>query len=124
MEWEKEESRERVEETSYDVQLHAPPGLETDAMHPDMTLAARGQQLFMLVIIHACTIARTCDSLHQVSPSMSGHGEASSSTDHVSPGGPRVSQILPSVQKNMLPSGVIVKYMAELAKRVNKLVEP
>ena len=26
MEWEKEESREKVEETSYDVQLDAPPG--------------------------------------------------------------------------------------------------
>ena len=43
MEWEKEESHERVQESGYDVELTGPPGLElADGMRPDMALAARG----------------------------------------------------------------------------------
>ena len=43
MEWEKEESKERVEESGYDAELPAPPGLDhADPMLPNMSLAARG----------------------------------------------------------------------------------
>ena len=42
MEWEKEESRERIEASTYDVEVDTPPGLETNGVQPDMTLAARG----------------------------------------------------------------------------------
>ena len=46
--------------------------------------------------------------------------EPASSADNGA-GTPRPSQLLPCVQKNTLPSELILRYMAEIAKRVNKV---
>ena len=43
MGWEKEESHERTQESGYNVEVNAPPGLEfSDGLQPDLASEARG----------------------------------------------------------------------------------
>ena len=69
MEWEKEESKERIEESGYDVERSAPPGVDhADPLQPDMSLAARGPHHWscknpwvnILLFVLAKTYCRKC----------------------------------------------------------------